>query len=129
MSRSVTPFAPFDARPKIEHRDTDPSELAPEAADTATATPLESLYSLKAVSEKLDKVLAAAVASTNESIATRVEVRALAETLQSLAKRVTALEVSGRWAPLIISSISIVGVLWMAFALQRMQLQLQTLLH
>jgi hypothetical protein len=156
--RPVTPFAPFDARPKVsasgpvdpfsgipraprmpsgiepaatEYRDTDPTDLTsgdhevPESAKT----PLESPYSLKAVSHKLDEVLVSARSAANESIATRGELRTLTEALQALARRVTALEVSGRWAPLIISSIAIIGMLWMAFQMQRMQLQIQALLH
>ncbi len=156
--RSITPFAPFDARPKAatsepadpfaaiprqprlpsgvrpadtDYRDTDPSDLTSGAHEVheSDKTPLEAPYSLKAVSQKLDEVLAASRAAANESIATRGEVKTLTDALQALARRVTALEVSGRWAPLIISSVAIAGMIWMAFQLQRMQLQIQTLLH
>ncbi len=91
-------------------------------------TPLESPYSLKAISQKLDEVHASARSAANESIATRGEVKTLAEAQQALARRVTALEVSGRWAPLLISTIAIAGMIWSAFEIQRMQLQIQTLL-
>lgn len=156
-ARSITPYAPFDARPKAAPSepvdpfagiprqprlpsgvrpadsayDTDVSDLMgePDLHDSENNTPLESPYSLKAVSKKLDEVLSASKAAANESIATRAEVKTLADALQALARRVTALEVSGRWAPLIISSIAIVGMLWLAFQLQRMQIQIQTLVH
>jgi hypothetical protein len=138
--RSITPLAAFDARPKAapseapprEARDTDISELSPSGeyeVHDSEKTPLESPYSLKAISEKLDKVFAAAGSAASEAIATRGEVKTLTEALQALARRVTALEVSGRWAPLLISSLAIGGVLWLAFELQRLQMQLQALMH
>jgi len=173
-SRPITPYAPFDSRPKIpaakptrapvdpfeglpslrspaipraprlpgetaallrqDEIQTDPAppllaESGEHPLPESEKTPLESPYSLKKVSEKLDAVLEASLAAANESIATRDVVRTLTEALQALARRVTALEVSGRWAPLIISSVAIVGMIWMAFQLQRMQIQIQTLMH
>lgn len=129
-------------RPDIEDRDihdTDPIAAesgAHPVSDDAEKTPLESIYSLKSVSKKLDEVLvvsrgaeSASRDAANESIATRSEVGKLAEALQALTKRVTALEVSGRWAPLTLSTIALGGVLWLAFQMQQLQLQLQMLHH
>lgn len=127
-------------RPDIEDRDirdTDPitAESGKHAvSEDAEKTPLESIYSLKSVSKKLDEVLvvsrgaeSASRDAANESIATRSEVGKLAEALQALTKRVTALEVSGRWAPLTLSTIALGAVLWLAFQMQQLQLQLQML--
>lgn len=92
-------------------------------------TPIDSLYSLKGVSEKLDKVLEVARDAANQTVATRSEVRVFAEALQALTKRVTALEVSGKWAPLTLSAVALLAVLWLAFQVQGLQSQLQMLHH
>jgi hypothetical protein len=129
-------------RPDIEDRDIHDTEpITAESgkhlvSEDAEKTPLESIYSLKSVSKKLDDVLDTARAaadaardSANASIATRSEVSKLAEALTALTKRVTALEVSGRWAPLTLSTIALGAVLWLAFQMQQLQLQLQMIHH
>lgn len=93
----------------------------------ADKTPIDSLYSLKGVSEKLDLVLVVARDAANQTVATRSEVRVFAEALQALTKRVTALEVSGKWAPLTLSAVALVAVFWLAFQVQGLQAQLQFL--
>ena len=135
------PLLPSDMgdlmRPDIEDRDIRDTDRAiaesgkhaviePTDADK---TPLESPHSLKSVSEKLDKVLKATLDSANASIATQSVVSKLAEAMQALTKRVTALEVSGRWAPLTLSTLALGGVLWLAFQMQQLQLQLQMMHH
>lgn len=133
------PLLPSDVIEDRDSHDTDPITAesgAHAVSDDAEKTPLESIYSLKSVSKKLDEVLvvsrgaeSASRDAANESIATRSEVGKLAEALQALTKRVTALEVSGRWAPLTLSTIALGGVLWLAFQMQQLQLQLQMLHH
>jgi len=122
-------------RPEIEDRDIrDTDRITAESgkhvvSEDADKTPLESIYSLKSVSKKLDEVLTVTRNAHDASLATQSVIGKLAEAMQALTKRVTALEVSGRWAPLTLSTLALCGVLWMAFQVQQLQLQLQLLHH
>jgi len=106
-------------------RDTEPAELFSDSEKT----PVESPYGLKAISLKLDQVLECSQAAANEAIATRSEVRALTDKLEALAKRVLALEVSSRWAPLLLSSVALLGLGWTLFQLQHLQIQIETIIR
>lgn len=94
---------------------TDPSELAPESE----RTPLESPYSLKQVMLALGKIEIHAAAAANNSLHTASRVDRLAEAFESLVQRVTALEITQRRAPLILSSLAFALALWAMFQVHR----------
>jgi hypothetical protein len=103
-------------------------------AEDAEKTPVESMYGLKSFAKELKELTNAVKASTvasqhaaNESIATRSELRGVADEVKSLTRRVTALELSSKWAPLTLSAVSLTLVLWLGFQAQQTQAQVQAL--
>lgn len=171
--RSITPYAPFDARPKAAAQNptrapVDPFEGLPRLhdqipraprlpGDTARLlrreqdeiatdpapplqaesgeyplsesekTPLESPYSLKNVSKKLDDILEVVTLNANETVSLRGEVRSFRTELQQLTKRVISLEVTQRWAPLLLGAVALVVSLWAVNELRGVQDQLRRL--
>ncbi len=150
--RTPVPSFPRDPRlpsdiPSFLARDTerssaaDPESGAHEVTTDAELTPVESMYGLRTISAKLDELTKATRAGTeavkaaaqasrdaaNESIATRSELRGVADEVKSLTRRVTALELSSKWAPLTLSAVSLTLVLWLGFQAQQTQAQVQAL--
>lgn len=142
------PRVPSDAeqllRPDIEHRDTDRTHAISgehEVTDDADKTPAESPYTLKRLSEKMDQALAAAEKAATSSADARVAARDAADNsvemmsrlnefarqLKALAQRVTSLEVSRQWAPLLFASLAIALTIWLAFKVHDLELQVQQL--
>lgn len=95
--------------------DTDPSELSPDPEET----PLESPFSLKWVSFKLNRIEAAVQNVATNQIAVLTRMDRFARALENIAQRVTALEVSRQRAPLLLSSLALAVALWVAFQVHR----------
>jgi len=85
--------------------------------NTTTQTP--------STKQLLAQTLEAARSAANEAIATRTEVRHLRNDFQRLDKRVTSLELSQRWAPMLLAALAISLSVWQAFELQSLRAQLQ----
>lgn len=75
-------------------------------------TPLESPYSLKAVVGKLDSISKAIGDVANDQTASRPMLESLTREVSHLSSRVTALELSSRWMPLVFSSLAIAISIW-----------------
>lgn len=127
-------------RPDIAVRDTDRIEPA---GDDAEKTPAESPWTLKRLSGKMDRALAAAEKAAASSEDARLAARdaannsvemmsrldEFARELKALARRVTSLEVSRQWAPLVVASVALALAIWLAFKVQDLQHQLTELQH
>lgn len=123
-------------------RDTDRMAAASgeHEVNDAEKTPAESPYTLKRLSEKMDQALEAAQKAATSSAAAGVAARdaannsvtmmsrldEFARELKALAQRVTALEISRQWAPLLIASIAVAFSFWLTFRMQDQQRQLTT---
>jgi hypothetical protein len=144
--KTPVPSLPRDARVPsdllpTQERDTDPITGEHDVSFDAEKTPTESPYSLKRLSEKMDDALAAskkaAAAASGAKQAARdaadnsVEVMSRLDTfareLKALAQRVTALEISRQWAPLLLATVAIAGMIWLAFRVHDLDLQVQQL--
>lgn len=94
----------------MSERDTYVSELVPEDE----RTPLESPYSLKEVMRKLDTIGKAIGSVADDQSASRVMLESLTREVSHLSSRVTALELSSRWVPLVLSSLAVAISIWSA---------------
>lgn len=130
--------------PVPDERDTDPiTGEPPHVSFDAEKTPTESPYSLKRLSEKMDESLAAskkaAERATGAETAARdaadnsIEVMSRLDTfareLKALAQRVTTLEISRQWAPILLATVALAGMVWLAFRVHDLELQVQQLQH
>jgi hypothetical protein len=133
--RTPVPSFPRDPRvpsdlgelPGADGRDTDPITGGHEVIDDPEKTPAESPHSLKRLSEKMDQTLAAARDAANNSLTMMGRLDEFARELKVLAQRVTALEVSRQWAPLLIASIALAMCIWLTFRVIDLQAEVLTL--
>jgi hypothetical protein len=139
------PRVPSDAAQLLAHgqHDTDPSPGDLGVDDADEKTPNESPHSLKRLSEKMDRALAAAEKSAataedarhaardaaNNSLTMMGSLKEMATELKQLGKRVDSLEVSQKWAPLLMSAVALCVCLWLSFRIVELQQQLTELHH
>ena len=93
---------------------TNSDEVFPESE----RTPLESPYSLKAVMGKLDQIGGTVAHIADDQSASRIMIEGVARDIRNLSSRVTALELSSRWLPLLFSSLALAVSLWSALRLR-----------
>ena len=123
------PRLPKDAEEMLRRgQDEMATDPAPPMAEIdSERTPLESPYSLKSVSKKLDDIFEAVQHIADETVELRGDVRGFRKELKEISRRLTTLEATQRWAPLVMAALALVVSLWLVNELQSLRAQLREL--
>jgi hypothetical protein len=95
-------------------RDTDPSELHPDSE----RTPIEGPGQWLPVFRRFDKLDRAVAHVADDQSASRVLLEGLTREVRHLGSRVTALELSSRWLPMLFSALAVAISIWSALRIR-----------